>query len=140
MDDCCINNLSRLGFEKKMFLAFQIETRAGPDEAGATIQRKGCGDPTRVSYLQVYMGAFSCDFLISDTFGTWACHIQKHQDFNFYAFIHAHYFLISNIRIFHFLEDNLFLQVEILGKQNPSFILYILFIAVLLKTHATIYL
>lgn len=57
----------------------------------------------------------------SDTFHTWTCYVQKSQYFNFYAFIYAHYFLISNIRIFLFLEDTLFLQMEVLGKQNPFY-------------------
>lgn len=122
MDDYWTNNLLLLGFKKKLFSAFQIKTRADPDEAGAAVQRKGCGDPTRVSYLHVYMGAFSCDFLFSDTFHTWTCYVQKSQYFNFYAFIYAHYFLISNIRIFLFLEDTLFLQMEVLGKQNLFYI------------------
>lgn len=50
-DSNCRDNFHSFFCKKKcnLSLAFQIKTRADPDEARTAVQRKGGGDPARVS-------------------------------------------------------------------------------------------
>ena len=77
----CRDHFSQLLFvEKKcnLSLACQIKTRADPDEARTAGQRKGGGDPARVSGLQWQRESFPVISCCADLFDAGTCVLKLH--------------------------------------------------------------